>query len=77
MSAAQAVKILQQPWILKEENAPYWLSSALQMSGDVAFSQHRYKEAQGFFEEGWKVMESYYAGARKEKKQGYLRNPAA
>lgn len=72
MSATQAVKILRQPGILKEENAPYWLSSALQMSGDVAFSQHRYKEAQAFFKEGRKVMESHYAGARKREKARLL-----
>lgn len=72
ISAMQAVKILKQPGVLKEENAPYWLSSALQMSGDVAFSQHRYKEAQAFFKDAWRVMETHYAGARKREKARLL-----
>lgn len=72
LNATQAVKILKQPGVLKEENAPYWLSSALQMSGDVAFNQHRYKEAQAFFKEAWQVMESHYGGARKREKARLL-----
>lgn len=69
ISAEQAIKALRQK---KEENAPYWLSSALQMSGDVAFSQHRYKEAQQFLKEALQVMESNYAGARSREKARLL-----
>lgn len=72
ISAAQAVKALKQPGTLKEENAPYWLSSALQMSGDVAYSQHRYKEAQQFLKEALQVMETHYAGARSREKARLL-----
>lgn len=69
ISADQAVKALRQ---MKEENTAYWLSSALQMSGDVAFSQHRYKEAQQFLKEALQVMESHYAGARSREKARLL-----
>lgn len=67
--AAEAVKLLRSA---KGENAGYWLASALQVSGDIAYSQQRYKAAEQFFRDGLAVMERSYPGARKREKARLL-----
>lgn len=69
LHAAEAVRLLKGT---KGENAGYWLASALQVSGDIAYSQQRYKIADAFFRDALRVMEKYYPGARKREKARLL-----
>ncbi|GEP94171.1 CHAT domain-containing protein [Chitinophaga cymbidii] len=67
--AREAVRLLKGA---KGENAGYWLASALQVSGDIAYSQQRYHAADRFFRDALKVMEQHYPGARKREKARLL-----
>src|SRR5690606_11227618 len=67
--AREAVRRLRKA---KGENAGYWLASALQVSGDIAYSQQRYRAADRFFRDALKVMEQRYPGARKREKARLL-----
>lgn len=69
LHAGLAVKLLKGA---KGENAGYWLASALQVSGDIAYNQQRYKAADVFFKDALKVMEKHYPGARKRERARLL-----
>lgn len=69
LHAAEAVRLLKGA---RGENAGYWLASALQVSGDIAYSQQRYNAADTFFRDALRVMEKYYPGARKREKARLL-----
>ncbi|QEH40823.1 CHAT domain-containing protein [Chitinophaga sp. XS-30] len=69
LHAASAVRLLKRG---KGENAGYWLASALQVSGDIAYSQQRYRAADVYFRKASAVMDKYYPGARNREKARLL-----
>ncbi|RPD41080.1 CHAT domain-containing protein [Chitinophaga barathri] len=70
--AALGIRILQQPQILKTENAGYWLASVLQANGDVAMLKKQYGEAEKWDERSLAVLNKFYPDARNREKARVL-----
>ena len=71
-SASQCIGLLRQAALLKEENAAYWLASAYEIAGDIAFARPRWSEAGTLFHSALQTLEKYYPGARKRERARLL-----